>query len=107
MGMQKASAATDICPGCVIRFPPEEFWNSDYSLHGFGGISTKPSTPCEPTKEMALVLIGEQVCARGTLRDEAGALPIKITAATVARILVVRIGGHPRRELSGLDLLPN
>jgi len=43
---------------------------------------------------MVLALIGEQICAcgRGTLRDEAGALPIKITAATVARILVVRMG---------------
>ncbi|HKX35404.1 MAG TPA: hypothetical protein VJM79_01900 [Rhizorhapis sp.] len=79
--------------------PPEEFCgkfrllDARYWPHGCGGISAKPKTPREPTSESALVLIGEQLCAcaRGTLRDEAGALPIKITIATVARILVVRM----------------
>ena len=57
-------------------------------------IKAKPNTPCEPTSEMALILAGAQICAwaRGTLSEEAGALPIKITATTVARILVVRMG---------------
>ena len=67
-----------------------------------------PKAPREPTKEMALALKGEQTsaCARGTLSDEAGALPTIITAATVANILVVRIGAKDSRELSAPALLP-
>src|SRR5258706_11667039 len=111
IGTQKASAATVVCPGRSVRFilsPQKSFRNSGYWLHGCSGIKAKPNTPCEPTSEMALALIGEHVCAcaRGTLSDEAGALPIKIIAATVARILVVRMGSRPKRELSGLDLRP-
>jgi hypothetical protein len=74
---------------------PSRRIRKNYPPHGFGGIKAKPKTPCEPISEMELALTGVQLCAcaRGTLRDEAGALPIKITDATVARILVVRIGG--------------
>jgi len=57
-------------------------------------MTTTPKAPCEPTREIALLSGGAQIsaCARGTLRDDAGALPINTTAATVARILVVRMG---------------
>ena len=57
---------------------------------------------------MALALRTEQTsaCARGTLSDEAGALPTSIVIATVANILVVRIGTKHFRELSAPALLP-
>jgi len=85
----------------------------DYSLQARGAITTTPKAPREPTKEMALVLRTEQTsaCARGTLSEEAGALPTSITNATVASILVVRIVSPKgpkkvERELSAPALLP-
>ena len=83
----------------------------NYSLQMRGEISTTPKTPREPTNEMALALRGEQTSAwaRGPLSDEAGALPTSIVIATVANILVVRMGSgrqEIRRELSDLHLRP-
>lgn len=72
-------------------------------------MSMTPKAPCEPTSEIALVLGTEQISARngcGTLRDDAGALPIKIAMAIVAMIVVVRIVLSGRKELSGHHLLP-
>ena len=73
-----------------------------------GAITTIPKAPREPTKEMALALKGEQTsaCSRGTLSDEAGALPTSIVIATVANILVVRMDAKHSRELSAPALLP-
>jgi len=100
-GAHKMSAAITIC---ALRFiqPPEKFGQSGYSRHAAVEMTTTPTAPCEPTREMALLSGGAHICAcaRGTLRDDAGALPINTTAATVARILVVRMGPGNQRELS-------
>jgi len=88
-------------PHRVIPFhssPPGDEIGLDYSLQVRGEISTTPKAPREPTSEMTLAVRGEQTsaCARGTLSDEAGALPASITIAIVANILVVRMGSPKR-----------
>jgi len=82
-----------------------------YWLQARGEINRTPKAPREPTSEMALALGGEQTstCVRGTLSDEAGALPTSIVIATVANILVVRIGGSgaKKSELSARTYAQN
>jgi hypothetical protein len=74
-------------------------------MHTGEEISATPNAPCEPTSEIELAWGAEQISARagcGTLRDDAGALPIKIAMAMVAMIVVVRMNPvRDGRELSG------